>query len=82
MTAAIQFKNQLIRKDHVQCGHKRNTNSQNKPNAHLAVIERHGHSMVEVLSGCSPVQVNIEARLCSRSERVGHADSQGTFGAM
>jgi len=64
-----------------QCRRKRNTNSQNRPNADLAVIQRHGPRMVEALSSCLLCRVNREAKRFSRSGHVGHVRIQGPFGA-
>ena len=63
-----------------RCQRKRNTNSRNRPNAHLAVIQRHELRMVEDLPSCLLCRVNRGAKRFSRSGHVGHVRIQGTFG--
>ena len=64
-----------------RCRRKRNTNSRNRPNAHLAVVRSHGARMVEDLPSYLLCRVSREAKQFSRSGHVGHVRILGTFGA-
>ena len=68
---------------HVQFEHRGNTDSRNRLNVHLAVVQRREPSMVEVLfSWLPPYRANREVMRHSKNEHGDHVRTQGSFGLM
>ena len=71
------------RRVNVHFGHRGNTDNQNKLTVHLAAVQRHEPSMVEVLfSWLAPYRANKEAMRRSKNEHGDHVRTQGSFGLM
>jgi len=76
--STIQVRIHIWKEGHVQFRHRDNTDSQNMPHGHLAVIQPHEPSMVGVLfSRLPPFRANREATRRSKSEHGDRVRTQG-----